>query len=468
MRITLAHPITVGDILELDAAKSATNKSNLIYGIATDSREVCKGDLFIAFRGESLDGHKYIDKAIGNKASAILCEYCDIMDTDASIILCDNTQKALGMLAKGYHARYKKTTVAITGSVGKTTTKEFVAAVLSEKFRVHKSEGNHNNEIGMPMTLLATPADIEVCVVEMGMDARGDIEYLSQIARPDIAVVTMIGSSHLEHLGTRENICRGKMEIVSGMEKGAPIIVNGNEPLLRAEEYKKYSPIFASLAGNGEYCAQNISVGESRTEFELIANGESHKMAIPAIGAHLVWGALYASVVGLRLGMSIKEIRQGLLNFKSAKRRQDVYTLGGITVMDDCYNAAPESMRAAADVLSILGKKKGARTVAMLGDMLELGEGSDGHHRAIGEYMVKSGISLLFTLGKNAKGYVEGARAAGLDDSCIFSVDSEREYEKCAQLILENLKKGDILLVKASFGIRADRVIKYISEHINI
>ena len=466
MRITLAHPLTACEAAEYMGAECTAYTDSMIYGVTTDSREVQKGDLFIAFRGESFDGNAYIGKAVKGGASAVLCEYCN-EDLGAAVILADNTEKALGKLAKAYFSRYRKKVVAVTGSVGKTTTKEFISAVLSEKFSVHRADGNFNNEIGLPMTLLATPDEADICVFELGMDARGDIEYLSDIVRPDIAVVTMIGSSHLERLGTRENICEAKMEIVSGMKKGAPIILNGDEPLLRQEKFKKYYPLFASVSGNGDFCAKNIITQSDCTEFEISANSDTHKMKISAVGAHLVWGALYAFAVGYTLGMQADEIRRGLLAFRGVKMRQAIYDVGDITLIDDCYNAAPESMRAAADVLSSIGKNRAARTVALLGDMLELGDTSRELHSGVGEYMAKSGISLLFTLGEGAKEYAEGAKKGGLSENCIYSVVSKDDYEECAEIILQKIRKGDILLVKASRSIGAERVIKYLSEHIN-
>ena len=344
MRITLANPLPIKDAVKIMNAKCTSYTDNIVYGIVTDSREVQKGDLFIAFRGENFDGNAYIGKAVECGASAVLCEYAN-EDLNAAVILCDDTKKALGLLAKDHYEKNRKKTVAITGSIGKTTTKEFIYNVLKEKFSVYYSDGNFNSEIGLPMMILGMPNDVDLCIFEMGMDARGDIEYLSSLVNPDVAVVTMIGTSHLERLGTRENICEAKMEIVSGMKDGAPIILNGDEPLLRREKYKKYSPLFASLSGNGDFCAKNTFVGENFTEFEFCHGADTHKMKISAAGAHLVWGALYAAAVGTVFGMTAEEIERGLLNFKGVKKRQEIYNIGNITVLDDCYNAAPESMR---------------------------------------------------------------------------------------------------------------------------
>ena len=466
MRIVLPRPFSVKEIAHYSNGRAQGDEATKIYAIATDSREVCEGDLFLAFRGEKVDGHDYIARAIEKGASAIMCERCE--DIGASAIVCENTLYALGELGKNYHTSYKRTTVAVTGSVGKTTTKEFISAVLKEKFKLHKTEGNANSEIGMPLTLLAAPEDTEVCVVEMGMDGPGDIDYLSKIARPDLAVVTVIGSSHLEFLKTRENICRAKMEIVNGMKSGSEVIVNGDEALLTQYDYKDYKPVFACLEGDGEYNAKNIKIGESTTEFDFIHGDRVERMTIPAIGRHLVWGALYASIVASKLGMTADEIRRGLLSFKNVNRRQSIYNLGSVCILDDCYNAAPESMRAASDVLFTLGESKKARTLALLGDMRELGEGSQAMHEGVGEYVTKKGISLLFTFGKNALGYAEGARRAGMPAKSIFSVEDISDVEKCGELILSQLKPNDVLLVKASFSIGADRVIKYLAEHINM
>ncbi len=466
MRIVLPRPLSVKEIAHYCKARTIGCETTEIYGIATDSREVCGGDLFLAFKGEKVDGHDYISRAKENGASAIMCERCE--DIGVSAIICENTLYALGELAKGCHISHRRTTVAVTGSVGKTTTKEFISAVLKEKFKLHKTEGNANSEIGLPLTLLATPEDADVCVVEMGMDGPGDIDYLSKIARPDLAVVTMIGSSHLEFLKTRENICRAKMEIVNGMKVGSEVIVNGDEPLLTRYDYNGYKPVFACLEGNGEYSAKNIEINDTSTEFDFIHGDKVDRMTIPAIGRHLVWGALYACIVASKLGMSADEIRRGLLSFTNVKRRQSIYNLGDVCILDDCYNAAPESMRAASDVLYALGESKKARTLALLGDMRELGDGSQAMHEGVGEYITKKGISLLFTFGKNALGYADGARRAGMPAESIFSIEDINDVEKCGETILSQLEPNDILLVKASFSIGADRVIKYLAQHINM
>ena len=224
MRIALAHSFTAGEIAKYTGAIVKGDEGAVIRAVTTDSREVECGDLFITIKGAKTDGHDYIGKAIANGAAAILCERAEY-DSPVPMIVCDDVIRCLGDLGRKYHEENRCTTVAVTGSVGKTTTKEFISAVLSVKYRVHKTEGNGNTEIGLPLTLISRHRDTQVCVVEMGMDAIGDIDYLTKIALPDLAVVTMIGSSHLEFLKTRENICRAKMEIINGMKSGSEVIV---------------------------------------------------------------------------------------------------------------------------------------------------------------------------------------------------------------------------------------------------
>ena len=467
MRIALPSKISVKEFEEYTDAVILGSKDTEISGISTDTREICEGDLFVAIKGENFDGNEYVDKAFSLGAVAAICQRYE-GETEKTCLVCEDPVRSLGVLAKKRHEMKKTKVVAITGSVGKTTAKEFISAVLSCAFKLNKSKGNFNTEIGMPITMLACPEDAEISVLEMGTDAPGDIAYLASIAPPDVAVVTMIGSSHLEFFKTRENICRDKISIAEFVNEGCSLVVTGDEALLRDEKYSVFSPIFVSLEGKGDFCAENIRTDAEKTVFDFVAGDERCEMTIPYPGRHLVWGAMYACVCGRIFGMSLEDIRKGLLLFQREKRRQNVYNIGKITILDDSYNAAPESVRAAADVLRELGKSKNARTVAVLGDMRELGEGSPELHFSVGKYIKESGVSLLFTLGELAHNIADGARAAGMKDECIFTTDDKDDIERCGKALLSQLKENDIVLVKASLSINAPRVIKYLDEHINL
>lgn len=469
MRIELAYPLTLSEIAKYTKSEAYEKNESIIKYITTDTREIEAGDLFVAIKGETFDGNEYAERALSLGAVSVLCDRIAEGADKGKMILCANTVNALGDLAREYLSLHRKKTVAITGSVGKTTTKEFIYSVLSQKFKVHKTEGNRNNELGLPYTVLSIKEDTEILITEMGMCARGEIEYLSNIVKPDVSVITVIGSSHLEHLGTRENICDAKMEIVSGMNEGGILFVNGDEPLLRRESYKKYSPKFLSLNGSesSDCYVKNIETEGEITSFDLSFEGKTYNMQANGIGRHIAQAAAFGAVVGKTLGMSEKEITKGLLSYKTEKMRQNIYKIGSITVIDDCYNASPESMRAASDVLRDLAKKKGARAVALLGDMKELGENTRALHEGVGEYMAKNGLDLLFTFGPIAENYKTGAIRGKMNEGYIFTNTDVSSPEASGEALVRELKEGDVLLIKASRAMAAEEIIKYLENHIN-
>ncbi len=470
MRIKLAYPLTLGAIAEYTNAEIFLNQDKIINFITTDTRELEAGDLFVALKGESFDGNDYAPKAIELGAIGALCDRVAPGADDSKMLICSDTVAALGALAKQYLSLHRKKVVAITGSVGKTTTKEFVYSVLSQKFKVHKTAGNLNNELGLPYTVLSMPQDAQILVTEMGMSGLGEIEYLSEIAKPDIALVTIIGSSHLEHLGTRENICKAKMEIVKGMNKEGVLLVNGDEPLLRSQSYSKYNPRFLSLSNSSEpseYKVSNITTEKEFTLFDFSYNKDTFKLKASGIGRHIAQAGAFASAVGLMLGMEREEIEKGLMSYKTEKMRQNIYKIGEITIIDDCYNASPESMRAASDVLFDIAKRENSRAVALLGDMKELGENTRVLHEGVGEYLAKNGLALLFTFGLIAENYAIGAKKGGMDTSDIFSNPNVTAPEISGDALVKHLRAGDVLLIKASRAMSAEKIINYLSEHIN-
>ncbi len=445
------------------------SEGDAITNIAIDSRDCTENSLFVAIKGERTDGHQYIESAVGLGAVCILAQYVpkslDI-DKNYAIIVVDDPIVAVGRLAKLYKARQSCRVVAVTGSVGKTTTKEFIYSVLSQKYKTYKSEGNHNNELGLPLTLLDMPKDTEWAVLEMGMSALGEIEYLSKIAEPDIAIITNIGTSHLEHLKSRENICRAKMEIVSGLKENGALLLNGDEPMLLSQRGGKYSPSYISLGSlESEYRVQNIRTHNSQTVFDLVkANVNICDLCVPTIGEHNLYAAAFAFAVGELAGMSASEIAKGLSDFKTVGGRQNIYSFSGITVIDDCYNASPESMRASLCVLDQLSKNSSARRIALLGDMRELGPSSTQLHREIGEFAAGK-ADILCTFGVLASAIADGAAAAGLDKRSVLSFTDPGAHNECGQALCSVLREGDILLVKASRAMEAEKIIGYIKEH---
>ncbi len=436
--------------------------------VCTDSREAEAGSLFVALGGERVDGHDYIGAAVSSGNECVLCERIpDISDKKYVAVVVDDSLKAIGELAKAYDRRLHHRKVAITGSVGKTTTKEFVAAVLAEGFRVHKTEGNYNSTLGMPLSLLSLRNDTEVSVLEMGMSNFGEIEYMSRIAEPDIAIVTNIGSSHMEYLGSRENICHAKMEIVKGLKQGGTLLLNGDEPMLRAYLTPGVRPIFVGIQSDCDFRAVNIREGIGRTVFDVCYGGKTvHNVVIPTMGRHNVYAALFAYAVGVRMNLDDQCIIDGLNHYRPVGMRQNIYNIGDITVIEDCYNASPESMRAAINVLeSLSGQMRAGRMAAVLGDMYELGENGDRFHEDIGLYFAARGGSMLYTFGQAAEQIAVGAILGGMDPENIYRNGDTKNPWLSGEMLLHSLRAGDTLLVKASRGAAAERILNYLKEN---
>ena len=451
-------------------AGGQNNRDLSFNTVCTDSRETEKGSLFVALDGERVDGHDYIGAALSRGGECVLCERIpdNLNDRRYVALVVNDTLRAIGELAKAYERRINNKKIAITGSVGKTTTKEFVAAVLSEQLHLHKTEGNYNSTLGMPLSLLTMTKDTQVSVLEMGMSNFGEIEYLSRIAEPDIAVITNIGSSHMEYLGSRENICRAKLEIVKGLKSGGILFLNGDEPLLRNREEldgKNYK--YVGFSEDCDVRAINVKVGLTKTCFDIIYDGNIVKdISIPIVGEHYVYAALFAYAIAVSMNLSEDVIARGLNNFRSVGMRQTIFNIGDITVIQDCYNASPESMRASIGVLQNVVRQRGyGRMTALLGDMYELGICSDASHESMGLEFARRGGSALYTFGALANTIADGAVLGGMQNENIFrNLDISRP-DISGEMLINTLRAGDMLLVKASRGVRAERVIEYLREN---
>lgn len=447
MRMSLAEiaKITDGELFYSNSA--------IIRNVSLDSREIEEGTLFIAIKGERFDGHDFIGKAFEDGAAAIVCERIPYK-VKGNVILVDNSLAAFGALARTHKELIKPLTIGITGSVGKTTTKQFISSVVSMKYKTHKTDGNFNNEIGMPVTMLKMPCDAEALVLEMGMSFKGEISRLTHIACPDIAVITNVGSSHIENFGSREGIRDAKMEIAEGLAEGGKLILCGDEPLLAGVE----GTIYVSMENEAsDYRACNIREFEGYYLFDISTpEGVVSDLRINVLGIHNVYNAVLAYTVGKLAGISDDDIRAGLLNFENAAMRQNIYTNDGYTVIEDCYNASPESMAAALKVLK--AKSKGNRSVAVLGDMLELGEFAPDLHNTVGTKVKENGIDMLFTFGAMAQNIAKGAVEAGMDEANVFSFADAEDAEGFAQLLKDHIRQDDTLLFKASRGIKLERI----------
>jgi len=436
-------------------------------GLTTNSKEAAEGVIFCAIRGSRVDGCDFIAEAAQAGSTCFICqrvpENAQTCGCPFCAVVVEDVIRAMGTLAGWYRGFSKATFVAITGSVGKTTTKEFVAAVASAAFKTHKTHGNLNNELGMPLTLFDLAPDDQVSVIEMGMSALGEIEYMTKLVKPDIAIVTNIGTSHLATLGTRENICRAKMEIRLGLGEKGRLLLNADEPLL-FDQYETLEPkpmIMSIYNRNGDYRAVNIRQKIDGIVYDLIYDTKAvTNVEIPALGKHNVYNSLAAYAVGVMLGMSDDQIRRGLKSFVGADMRQKIYEVGGITIIDDCYNASPESMRAAIDVLVSMSAKRGAKPAALLGDMLELGEYSRLMHDQLGQYAAQMQVQKLFCFGMMADIIAEAAIKKGVRADNVFVSLDTRDAQGMADMVLSALTPGDVLLVKASRGVQAERIIE--------
>ncbi len=435
----------------------------LIDSVCTDSREASEKTLFCAIRGEHVDGHDYIVKAYELGCRTFLAEYIpdNVKEfSDLGIVTVDDTVKAVNAFAESYSRNRKYKKIAVTGSVGKTTTKEFISTAFYGK-KVYKTKGNYNSTIGMPLSLLEISDDTEIAVLEMGMSGRGEIDLMSKTTKPDIAVITNIGTSHLEMLGSRENIRDAKFEILSGLNKNGILLINGDDSML---SNKIVGVRVMSVGIDSEKCdfrALNITENDSGTSFSVLYGGRlTDRFFIPVFGKHNVYAALFAYAAASLTGEKESGIICSLSSFEKPKMRQNIFDLFGITIIEDCYNASPESMKAALEVQSGIAARNGnRRTVALLGNMLELGERSCELHREVGECAARMKLQKLVTLGEFAS---EIADASGISDA--VKIEDITAHEKAADVLMNILKKGDILLVKASRGVAAEKIIEILKE----
>ena len=444
------------------------NANIQINSLCTDSREADENTAFFALVGERVNGHDYIPAAISAGCRCIISQEpisSAIIGEKIALIIVKDSEMALSYMASAQLEGRTYPVIAVTGSVGKTTTKDMIAAVMREGKRTYVSSGNHNSVIGMPLSVMEIPQDCECAVLEMGMSDFGEIERMSLVAEPDIAVITNIGTSHMEALGDRRGICRAKLEVLCGLKKGGYLILNGDEPLLKNIGGRSYHTVYVSLKrANADFFAQNIRTEFSGTRFDVVHKGVTYpNFYIPVSGRHNVWAALYAFAVATLQGLSPEKIQNGLAHFRPADMRQGITDFEGVTLIEDCYNAAPESMRAAIDVLCECAPKKGHR-IAVLGDMLELGRQSIALHRAVGEYLQERGVDLLIAVGNGGVEIAQGAVEAGMNPANAFLFIDRDNVDAIAKGLHSHVKAGDTVLFKASRGVRLERVIQALRE----
>lgn len=423
------------------------NKDIAINAVCTDSRKMIMGGLFVALSGDNFDGNEYIGKAYENGAEVAIGTKKVRVPDDKAFILVPDTKAALMELASYYRDKFDIQLVGLTGSVGKTTTKEMIYRVLSEKYHTHKTSGNFNNDIGVPLTLLGLNEEHEAAVIEMGMNHQGEISKLTRCAKPTVALITNIGVTHIGNLGSRENILKAKLEITEGLKEGKTLILNGDD------EYLKTVRLDGARIKTFGFKNNCDIKGEITGEREFEVMGETVHM--PIGGEHNMYNALAAIAVGLECGVSVKKAVLGIEKYETDDRRQYETVIGdGIKVICDYYNSSPTSVEAS---LALLKSGECKRRIAVLGDMLELGDIAEECHRETGIKAAKSGVDILLTLGELSVYTAEGAMEAGIGEAVSFD-----DAFTLSEYLRKIMKKGDLILIKGSRGMKMERIFEKI------
>ena len=442
-------PITLSEVARACGGELHGDPDLQITSIVTDSRKAGEGSLFAAIKGARADGHKFIPAVAEQGAVCALCE--EAPQADIAYILVESTLVALKGIAEYYRSLFSIPFIGITGSVGKTSTKEFISAVLAQKYNVHKTGGNFNNELGVPITLFGLEESHEVAVIEMGISGFGEMTRLSKMVRPDISVITNIGYCHLENLGDRDGVLRAKTEMFTYLkDNGSIILCHDDDKLRTVTDYHGITPTFYGT-GNDEYHAENIvEKGLDGVGCTLIHGDTRIDVTIPTMGRHNVLNALCAMAVGTKLGLTPDEIKRGLESFRNVGSRNHIIKTSYYTIIDDCYNANPTSTKAGLDTLS----KLSGRRVAVLGDMKELGKDEIALHREVGAYAKELGIDVLIAVGPLSE-----ATAEGFGEGAYYY----QNVDRCIDRIERHLHPDDTILVKASHSMQFERIVEALS-----
>jgi UDP-N-acetylmuramoyl-tripeptide--D-alanyl-D-alanine ligase len=429
----------------------------VVTSVATDSREVKGGSLFVPLKGENTDAHTFLHAAFASGAAAALTQEHTRMEAKEAWIAVDSNQLALQRIAAAYRKRFPIPAVGITGSAGKTTTKEMTALALSARYSVMKTRGNYNSQIGLPLMMFEFSGEHEAAAVEMGMSDFGEMARLAQVAEPKHAVMTNIGIAHIGQLKTRENILREKMHITDRFTQGSVLFLNGDDPMLAGLRGKTpYETVFYGTAPWCDFRAEGITVQVQKetTAFRCIAPGrESARVTLPVLGTHFTLDALAALAVAERLGVPLDRAAAALRDYRPLAMRQYIYHVGEVTVIDDSYNSSPDAAKCS---LSVLSGFRAGRRVAVLADMLELGEYSRQAHFEVGVCAAKNGVDILLTVGPEAKAMAEGAYSVRSGIDCrVFDNNDQAVAE-----LKSFLSSGDAVLVKGSRGMHTDEIVR--------
>lgn len=454
--------LSVKDLLQATNGNLVSgNELDKINNISIDSRKAKLGDVFIAIIGENLDGHKFMQSALDNGCKTFIKNRSNSIkfeSSDINLIEVDDTTIALGDIAKYYKEKFVIPYIGVTGSVGKTTTKDMIYAAISNNFDTLKNEGNFNNHIGVPLTLFNLNKKHECAIIEMGMSNFNEIEYLANIVNPKIGVISNIGLSHIENLGSQDGILKAKLEITTNFDENNILIVNGDDEYLSKvckEDCNYNLKTFGFNSNNDVYCTEYI-MSEDSINFKCIIDGKEEAIFIPTVGKHNIYNAMAAILVGLTLGMELEDIKLGLRGFTASKMRLDIFKKNDLTIINDAYNASPDSMKAALDILGRYERRR----VAILGDMFEMGEHSEYGHRLVGESSINN-VDVLITVGDMSKFIGDEAKKLGLDNNNIHHFENK---ESAIESLNNIINKDDVVLVKASRGMKLEQIVEYLSK----
>ena len=441
--------MTIGEIaLAVQGTILAGSPDAEISGVSTDSRTAAAGDLFIPLVGENHDAHRFLPGARENGCESFLISRKEACPADANVILTDDTQKAMECLAKYYLDKIDVRRTAVTGSVGKTSTRDMLYYILSEKYRTGRPQKNYNNLVGVPLTVFSFDSDLEMAVFEEGMDMPGMIHDETWIARPETAIITNIGISHMERLGSQENIRKAKMEITDFFGPENVLVINASDPLLRDAAYGDYKVLRVGYEDGLDYVVKDVKdLGLGGVSFTLEHAGQQYVVPLPVPGAHNALNAGLAIAAASTFGVKTEEAVHGLAKLDLTGKRLKVRRSSYLTVIDDSYNAAPESMRSA---LRTLTAEPGGRKAAVLGGMNELGEGSEEAHREVGRYAAALGVGMVVGIGEKARAITEGAQEGGAE---AIWFPERAAFDAAAE---DLFREGDVVLVKGSNATRMD------------
>ncbi|MCX0378496.1 UDP-N-acetylmuramoyl-tripeptide--D-alanyl-D-alanine ligase [Clostridium perfringens] len=427
-----------------------------IKAVSTDTRKIEEGTMFIALKGENFNGNNYVLDAFNKGAKiAIVDEVkCDLneLKEDVALIKVQNTGRALMDLAKFYREKLGLKVVGITGSAGKTSTKDLVAAVLSDKYKVFKTKGNFNNEIGLPLMILELDSTYDVAILEMGMRGLGQIKELAEIASPDLGIITNIGISHIEILKTRENILKAKMEIATFFDKNNTLVVCGNDDFLGALPEAQYKIVKTGVGENFEIGAKNIALEELSSKFTVYDGEKEEEFSLDMPGEHNISNLMLGIAIAKELGVSFEEMKMGLKNIEATSMRLELIKKDGFSILNDCYNSSPVAVKSAIDVMKNI---EGKRRIAVLGTMRELGHKSEEAHMEIGKYAKENGIEKALCFGDFSENIKEG-----YGEGCTVYENKEELIKDLLNIICE----GDIILVKASRSLKFEEITKALLE----